>query len=275
MGSYFLCKIMPNTKVIEGLNNANKVSDIYAYLVDENNKSVFTFLYNPEEKSFSREVKYDEGVTALNSVSSQHYNHTTGLTLTLPNLLLETYNQGKTCKLLLQRLQSLMVADPKKGQYAPTSVKFIWGTDTFGPAVITNLSWTETSWLNGEVASARVNLSLLETPDSQLPQKAKIESSQNRLQAALNKSKVLTVRQQEEGISIAKKWLNQNKRKVNDNIINLIASNKYKLSISSSQSTIGVISIYDSKNRLLGTVGTYKDGKLDTSNTTLLKRSPK
>lgn len=266
---------MPNTKVIEGLNSANKVSDIYAYLIDENSKSVFTFLYNPESKEFSREAKYDEGVTALNSVSSQHYNHTTGLTLELPNLLLETYNQGKSCKLLLQRLQALMVANPSKGQYSPAPVYFKWGTDSFGPAVITNLSWTETSWLNGEVASARVNLSLLEIPNSQLPQKAKVESSQNRLQAALNKAKVLTARQQEEGISKAKKWINQNRKKIRDDVSNLVVFNNYKLTISSLQATMGVINMYDSKNRLLGTVGIYKDGKLDTSNTTLLKRSSK
>ncbi|UKO99360.1 hypothetical protein [Nostoc sp. UHCC 0870] len=263
---------MPNTKVIEGLNNANKVSDIYAYLVDENSKSVFTFLYNPEQKSFSRTANYDEGITALNSISSQYYKHTTGLTLGLSNLILETYNQGKSCKLLLQRLQSLMVADPSKGQYTPSPVYFKWGTDSFGPAVITNISWTETSWLTGEVASARVNLTLLEIPESQLPNKAKIESSENRLQAALNKSKVLTDRQKDEGLAKAKTWLIQNRKKLRDDISNSVNSNKYKLTIYSQESTMGVINIFTDKGGVLGTVGTYKDGKLDTSKTTLLKK---
>jgi len=255
-----------NEKVIAGLNNSSKVSDIYAYLVDEKGTQTYVFLYNPESKEFSRESKYDEGVPALGSISSQHYRNTTGLTLNLPNLLLETYNQGKSCKLLLQRLQSLMVADPKNGKYAPTPVYFKWGTDSFGPAVITGLSWVETSWLNGEVASARVNLSLLEIPQD--PTKQLGSSTQKRLQAALNKKKILTARQQEDASRKSKEWLKINIKKLPENIASLVRVNRYKLSTSST----GTVTLYDPKNRELGTVGTLVGNKFNTSNNTLIKK---
>lgn len=256
-----------NEQVIAGLNPANKVEGIYAYLIDELDNLTFTFLYNPEEKSFSRQARYDEGATALTSTPSQFYSYTTGLTLRLSNLLLESYSRGKTCQILLDRLQALMVADPAKGKYAPTPVYFRWGSDSFGPAVITDLSWSETSWLNGEVASARVSFTLLQIPESQLPKKAKVESSQNKLKAALKSSNKLTDRQKQDATSKAKKWLNQNLKKLPDNVSSLVRINKYKVVVGNE----GTVSLTNDKSKILGTVGLYKNGKLDTSKNTLIK----
>ncbi|AFY49010.1 hypothetical protein Nos7524_3210 [Nostoc sp. PCC 7524] len=250
---------MVNQAVLNGLNPARKVADVYAYLIDDLNKTVFVFLYNPEEKRFSRQSIYNEGITALTSTPSQQYNYTTGRTLNLSNLLLESYSSGKTCKLLLDRLQALMVANPSNRKFNLSPVYFKWGADTFGPAVITDLNWNETSWLNGQVASARVNLTLLEIPPSQLPNKALIESSDNRQQAAQNTSKVVTDRQKQDATSKTRAWLNQNVKKMSISTGNLVRSNKYKLNISSQ----GVITLLDSKSKLIGTVGTYKDGKID------------
>ncbi|MBD2168065.1 hypothetical protein H6G04_27140 [Calothrix membranacea FACHB-236] len=254
-----------NEAVISGLNPADKVEGIYAYLVDELNKSVFTFLYNPEEKSYSRQAKYDEGTAALTSTPSQFYRCTKGLTLQITDLILESYSRRKTCQLLLDRLQALMIADPANGKYAPSPVYFKWGKDSFGPAVITDLSWKETSWLNGEVASARVDITFLEIPLSQLPNKAIAETSENRLKTALNKSKVLTDRQKEDAASKAKKWLNQNIKKLPETISSIVRINNYKLSTSNS----GVVTLFNSKSQTLGTIGTYKDGVLNTSSNTL------
>ncbi|BAY64986.1 hypothetical protein NIES22_50870 [Calothrix brevissima NIES-22] len=254
-----------NTQLINELSPVDKVIGIYATLVDELNKTVYSFLFNPEEKTFSRSAFYSEGVTALTSLPSQQYKYTTGLTLTLDNLLLESYSRGRSCKSIMQDLQKLMVANPAALKYAPTPVYFKWGKDEFGPAVITDLKWKETQWLNGEVATARVSFTLLEIPESQLPRKAKEETSQNKLKAALKSSNKLTDRQKEEAISKAKGWLKQNINKFSDNISSLIRINKYKLSVSDN----GTVSLFNQKNVLLGTVGTYKDGKLNTSNNNL------
>ncbi|NEU81500.1 hypothetical protein [Nostoc sp. UIC 10630] len=257
-----------NTKVLDGLNPAEYITDIFAYLVDELGKEVFTFLYNPEEKSFSRSAKYSQGITALTSIPSQQYGYTSGLTLQLSNLLLESHSEGKTCKLLLQKLQALMVADPSKGKYAPSPVTFKWGKDSFGPAVITDIKWTETAWLGGEVAEARLDIALLEIPPNQLPDKAKSESTGDRLQSALSKSTLLTDRQTQEGNIKALAWLRTNVKKLPEYLSTLVKSNNYKVSVAKN----GTISMFDGKGKSLGTIGLYKNDKLDVSTGNLIKK---
>jgi hypothetical protein len=250
---------MINENVVNGLTNATRTSDIFAYLIDSTTAVVYTFLFNPESKSFSREAKYVESVTALTSTPSQQYFYTSGLTLQLSNLLLESYNRNKTCKSLLQGLQSLMVANPIEGKYTPTPVTFKWGVDSFGPAVITNIDWVETSWLNGEVASARVNLTLLEIPDA---------SNQPTNTVPRNlPNKVLTDRQKADASSKAKSWLNSNINKLTDNVAALVRTNNYKLITYGD----GVVVMVDSKNVVVGIIGRYVDGKLYTNNNTVTK----
>ncbi|MEA5603713.1 hypothetical protein [Nostoc sp. UHCC 0252] len=257
-----------NPKVLEGLNPGERTTDTYAYLVDSLNKEVFTFLYNPEEKVFSRSAKYSQAITTLTSLPAQQYNHTSGLTLQLGNLILETYGERKTCKLLLQKIQALMVADTSKGKYAPSPVTFKWGKDSFGPAVITDIQITETGWLNGEVASARLDITLLEVPGSQLPDNVKSESTGSRLKSALSTPVLLTDRQAQEGNIKAVAWLKANVKKLPENLSTLVKSNKYKLSVAKN----GTVSMFDSKGKSLGTVGMYKNDKLDVSTGNLIKK---
>ncbi|KOP22830.1 hypothetical protein AMR41_29505 [Hapalosiphon sp. MRB220] len=256
-----------NEKVLSGLNSSEKVEGIYASLIDELSKEFYVFLFNPEEKRFSRQANYNEGITALSSTPSQQYNYTSGLTLRLPNLLLETYNQGKNCKLLIQRIQSLMVADPKKGQYSPTPVKFVWGKDSFGPAVVKDVSWVETSWLNGEVASARVDITLVEIPEDQLSQKARSQSSQERLQQASTTPQSLTNRQKEEARKKADKWLNNNIKKLSDNVSYIVRTKTYIITVDNN----GNVTLYDKKARTLGNIGIYKNSNLNTSTNNLIR----
>ena len=254
---------MPNQQVINGLNTAPKVTDIYAYLQDSGGRSLFTFLYNPEDKRFSRQSNYNAGVTALSSIPSQQYQHTSGLTLQLSNLLMQSYAEGKTIKLLLQRLQNLMVVDPTNNKFNPTPVYFTWGTDKFGPAVITSLDWSETSWLNGEVAEARVNLTLLEIPSG----KPSTNQSQNQLEVASNKNQVLTVRQKQDASKKAIEWLRANTKRLSSTTAALINANRFKLLTEDS----GVVNLTDSKSKKLGVIGIYQNGKFITTKNTLIK----
>jgi hypothetical protein len=244
---------MSNPNVIKGLNAAEKVADIYATLVDKEGKPLFTFLFNPESKRFSRNATYTEAPTALTSTPSQQYKYTTGLTLQLSNLLMQSYAEGKTCKLLLQRLQGLMVADPINSKLTPSLVYFTWGSDKFGPAVITSLDWTESAWLNGEVAAARVNFTLLEVPS------IKLESTPTAkdLEKASRKPATLTPRQLIESANEATKWLKSNVKNLPENITALVKTTNYKLSTDSQ----GNVTIFSNKNENLGIVGQYKNGK--------------
>lgn len=256
-----------NTNLIGKLTPADKVPGIYAYLVDELNNAVFNFLYNPEEKTFSRVANYSEGVAALTSVPSQQYNYTSGLVLSLDNLLLESYSEGKTCKSLIQDIQKLMVADPAVGKYLPSPVSFVWGKDKFGPAVITDLKWKETLWLNGEVAAARLSFNLLEIPQSQIPSKVNSQTTQGKIEASIKNGISLTEREKQEAISKSKSWLSANKKKIKDTYAALVTAGKYKISVSDA----GVVTLIDLNNTVLGTIGVFRTGKLNTSTNTLSK----
>ncbi|MBD2515187.1 hypothetical protein H6G93_09235 [Nostoc sp. FACHB-973] len=247
-----------NESLITLLPSAQKVTGIFAYLTDELNSSVYQFLFNPEEKQFSREARYEEGATAVSSLPSQQYKYTTGRTLRLNNLLLETHARGKSCQPLIQQIEDLMVADPVNGKYAPSIVTFKWGSNSFGGAVITSLDWREQGWLNGELASAILSFTLLEVPTKEVATTPVGSSNANSL---------LTARQQEDASSKGSIWLKDSVKKLKESVYDLVRSNKYKMSTSRE----GLITILNSKNKLVGQVGTYKNGKLDTSTTNLLK----
>ena len=253
---------MPNLQVIQELNGAALVTNIYAYLQDVTGKSLFTFLYNPEAKRFSRQSNYNAGVTALTSTPSQQYQHTTGLTLQLSDLIMISHSEGKTCKQLLQNLQNLMVADPAEGKFSPTPVYFTWGTDKFGPAVITSLDWTETAWLDGQVAEARVNFSLLEIPSSVAP----LDPSQAKLEKAALKKQTLTNRQKNDALIRAETWITNNIKKINPTILERLRARKFELTVSNG----GTVNLIVGKNVWI--VGQYVNGKLDTSSNNLAFR---
>ncbi len=244
---------MSNPAVISGLNAGKKVEGIYATLTDKEGKPLFTFLFNPESKRYSRKVNYTEAPTALTSTPSQQYKYTTGLTLQLSNLLMQSYVEGKTCKLLLQKLQGLMVADPANTKLTPSLVYFTWGSDKFGPAVITSLDWTESSWLNGEIAAARVDITLLEVPTIKLESTPTVKD----LETASAKTATLTPRQVSESANEASKWLKANVKKLPEKVAALVKVNKYKLSTDSQ----GNVTIFSNNNENLGIVGNYKNGK--------------
>lgn len=251
---------MVNEAVISSLPSATRNDSIYAYLVDNLGNNVYTFLFNPESKSFNVRANYAEGAAALTSLPSQSYQYTSGLTLQLSNLILESWARSKSIKPLLDSLLSLTKADPAKGKYSPSPVTFVWGSSRFGLAVITSLDWTETAWIGGEPASARVNMTLLEVPPV-----SKQENPQTKLTTKATTPQPLTDRQKAEAISKARDYIKTNLRSVKSDVALLYRSGRYSLSVDSS----GVVSFLDSKKKLLGVVGTYKNGKFSATGRTV------
>lgn len=250
-----------NQLVLDGLNAAERVLDTYASLINDKGEQVAGFLYNPESKRYSRAAKYTEATWAISSLPAQQYNYTTGLTLELPDLLLESYASGKTCNTILQSLQELMVADPASGKYTPTLVTFIWGKDKFGPAVLTNLNWEETSWLDGQVASARVSITLLEVP------KQSTSTTSTTPQPSSTSNNNLTDRQKQDASTKAKEWLTANVSKLKENISPLVKSKSYSLLTSAT----GEVRILDKNKKELGIVGTLVGTEFKTDKNTITK----
>jgi hypothetical protein len=209
---------MPNPAVLASLDEAEKISDRYAQLIFESSGAVLSFLYNPESLSYSRQSKNVEAVVMGAEVNDQNYLGASGKTLQLSNLLFDSFDAGKSLTKILSGLEALLLPKKTAGQspaaqaanqspavFASERVFFSWGKFQFGPAIVTEISWEETLWLDGEPAAARVNLALTQVP-AELPTgaakaaTAEVEASRGNL----------TPRQQNEGQSAAEGYLRQN-----------------------------------------------------------------
>lgn len=237
-----------NNDVLKALPTADRVLNIYAHLVTESGDKVYDFLFNPEEKRFDRRANYIEGITAFNELPSQQYIGASGLILSLPNLLLETYSRGLSLSPLLESLQQLLLLDPATKQ--PTPVYFVWGSSSFGPAVLTNVEWSEMSWLGGEPASARVSLTLLQIPP---------KDDQPNLSASEPSSEInLTERQREDARRKAGDYLKESLSSLPDSVADAVRANRFSY-LTSPQGEVKIIVGSDSY-----LVGIYNGTSLNT-----------
>lgn len=264
-----------NSEVLNKLEDATKIVDIPARLLSEDGTVLYTFLYNPEQKIYSRNVNYSAAPTLLSSIQEQEYGYTTGRELKLDNLLLESYGSGKSLRSLLEGIEALAVADVSKGQYRPARLYFSWGTELFGLCVISgSISWTETLWLGGEPAEARLSFTLVEVPtdkdkkitvpvsqtyEAQQTQ-AKVDSAINSLQGIvaetnpIQKNNIsLTGRQRSEGAKAADAWVKANLSKLPTSIKHAYRQKKYSIVLNSA----GEAEFRDSKTTKLKDIGVY------------------
>lgn len=243
-----------NIFVLDTLTSATKAAGIPAKLIVEGGVEI-PFLYNPESKSYSRTANYAAAAVGGVALPEQNYTGGTGRELTLSNLLLDSYCAGKSLRSLIESLEKLLL--PVSVGLAPPKVSFLWGSDRFGLAVVTSLSWEETAWLSGEPAMARVNLSLLQIPE--------VETPTSLTQSPTGEVK-LTDRQRATARSEAGKWLSSNAARLRSDVKAAYSSNRFKYLTNEK----GVVSITDSGNKLLGVVGTW-DGFTFTPSGDLLK----
>lgn len=225
---------------------------------------VFTFLANPEKLDWSRKANYSPSGAALTSVQSLQYYNTEGRSLSIKDLLLETWYQRRSIRPLLEQLQALLVPDPKNQQLHPKVLSFVWGGSRFGPCVLTDISWQETAWLNGEPASARLDMTLIEIPPTDDDPVTRIYREQPLEEAEEGAlSAPLTDRQREEASTEAKKWLTDNAGKLPQSLQERVRSSRFKLA---SDAETGIVTLFDDKGAELGKVGRW-DGREFTTDT--------
>ncbi len=142
--------------------------------------NTWNFLINPSGLNYSRKANYTPSGT-LNSVAPvmQYYN-TDGAILSIDNVLMDSWHDGKSLRPLLEGLERLLEAQVNQGKFAPPVLSFVWGSKRFGPCVLLDVSWDEAGWLSGEPALATVNMKLQQLPPE-------IERSEN----PLNKPELL------------------------------------------------------------------------------------
>jgi hypothetical protein len=96
-----------------------------------------------------------------------YYRNTSGTTLTLDNLLFDTYSEGKSSRELIEGLGRLTL--PNTQSLTPPLITFVYGSFVFGPAILKDLRWETVSVLNGEPAIGNISINLTEVPSSTLP----------------------------------------------------------------------------------------------------------
>lgn len=239
-----------------------------AYLFDYNQTAqgqyLWGFLYNPSTLEFSRSAKYSESQTLSAKKQDLQYGYTGGKTLTINEIVLDSWQQGKTIQPLLDGIEKLLECDINKKQYSPPILSFVFGSRRFGPCVLTNVKWTETGWLGGAPARATMSLSLLEIPEPMTKEVIAVRTREIAAAVALAKQQQgqprmeLTQRQSSDVINEAKAWLTANVDKFDPKIVPIIKSKNYTLKI---DSKLGLVYMFDSKgNKVRHAVASW-DGK--------------
>lgn len=232
-----------NIEAINALSPATKAGGIPAWLEIEG-KGNLTFLYNPESKSYSKEASYAAANAGGTGIQEQNYINSTGKTLSLSNLLLDSYCAGRSLRPYLDTLESLLL--PKAPGLAPPTVAFLWGSDRFSPAVVTSLSWEETAWLSGEPAMARVSMALLQLPEADSLATIAVTPEPTGEVG-------LTDRQRADAVAQAKAYLDSNTSKLKPEIKSAYSSSRFKWLTT----TAGTVQITDVSGKVLGTVGVW------------------
>jgi hypothetical protein len=276
---------MVNASVLNQLPAATRANNVVAHLLDESGAEIFSFLFNPQSKQFSRTIKYGSPDVAYTSVQPQQYGYISGKTLKLNDLWLISHSEGKSVRPLLEKLQSLATVDIANGKTEPAVLYFAWGSEKFGPCVLADdITWTETMWLGGEPASVSLNISLREvpppnsysktpvadtTPDKSTATKdsskdtAKTQAAVNRASNSISslsspESKLyqLTSRQKKDGADKALSYVSSNPNKLSDS--NLLAFRSENYSIQTHES--GISTILDKVNSAASVIGLF-DGR--------------
>ena len=153
-----------NPAVLSSLPDSEKTADRYAQLIFEDTGAVLSFLYNPERIDYSRQGKNAEAVVMGSALNDQNYLGSSGGVLELSDLLLDSFDAGKSLKPLLEGLEALVLPVESSNDAEAAS----------SPALFSSRR-VFFSWGNGALA-------LLSSPIFQLKKRAGLMENQRSLE---------------------------------------------------------------------------------------------
>lgn len=200
-------------------------------------KPLWTFLVNPSNLKFSDAAEYDKTSPIASAVPHRTYSNSTGRTLTITDMLMDTWYTGKSLQPLVEGVRALLKAKTEQNQFSPPVLAFLMGTKRFAPCVITKLDWIESRFLSG--APGRISMSIvleeIPTPPTKAElerrEKVKREAIADRRQQQGRPRLDLTDRQQKAAIEQAKRYLNSNKSQFSAEVQGYINLGKYQLKV--------------------------------------------
>lgn len=248
-----------------------------AYLFDYNQTAqgqyLWAFLYSPSTLEFSRSAKYSESQTLSAKKQDLQYGYTGGRSLTINEIVLDSWQQGKTIQPLLDGLEKLLECDINKKQYSPPILSFVFGSRRFGPCVLSNISWTETGWLGGQPARATMKITLLEIPEPLSQAKLEQKKQQTQSNQAVSRQSQgmprtpLTERQAILASDRAKDFLKKNVSRLKPDVQAMAKASSYKLLTDRSS---GDIVFINPKGQKIGVVGRFNGTTLKTEGVSTL-----
>lgn len=257
---------MSNSESLPQLKTAQKIASKPAYLqIAGQDRGFYAFNYNPEEFTDNLSAGYTS-VSALSSeIPYLDYSNGSGTTRKFSNLLMDTYSNNLSLRVIIDGIKDLMKAHPERAEYEPPNIEFHWGSDSFKPCKLVDFSYTITHFLGGEPAKGTADLTLTLVPDDRVivptleteTQRAIVASTTTITTLPVN----LTARQIGEGEKAAIKDLEKHLSKVGATVRNAFKTNRYKVKTDST----GNIIFCDSAGKELLNLGTY-NGLLFVSN---------
>lgn len=137
-----------------------------ASIVNLDTQATVTLQYPPSEIERSGGApSYQETGTPQRDGQPLIYTGNSNEELRLSRLIWDKYLQKESVNADLGNLRSM--AHPSEPGVSPPLVSFVLGSKTFGPAVISDFSWTEQRWVeSGEPSRAFVSLTLRRVPET-------------------------------------------------------------------------------------------------------------
>jgi len=253
-----------NRESLSQLKAAKQTESVPAYLqIQGQNKGFYAFNYNPESFTDTLSASYAAVSASTSSVPYQDYLNGSGIKRSFTGLLLDTYSDGLSLRVIIDGIKDLMVAHPEKAEYEPPTVEFHWGSESFKPCKLLDMSYTIDLWLGGEPAKGTIDLTLVQIPstDPARLSPTSVDAAQQELTRAIvsNPNVIsslpvsLTERQKADGVALAVADLKANLAKLSTTSRNAIRTGKFSVIINA----IGEAKLLDPKGGILMNAGKY------------------
>lgn len=225
---------------------------------------MWKFLVNPQAIQFGGgDAQYEELLPHLNTVPEVAFKGNSARTIELPDLILETWFEGKSVQPLLDGIRRLQEANPDNREYEPPTMAFVFGSRRIEPVKVVKATWIENKWLGGEPAGVRLSLTLQEVMDERVsdpyePPPPPIETEGETETTATTESIdpiALTPRQMDEFATAARQWLKDNATTQGFSAVVAYTLNQQDFKLKPQSN--GIATVADVTGAALGKVGTW------------------
>lgn len=238
---------------------------------------VWVFLLNPSALSFSTTANYNAVETLASRVPGQQYGNSSGMTLKIPATRFATFCYGKGQKSIREGLIELSKCRIEQLEYNPPLLSFVFGDVRLSPCVLTEIKIDEVAWSRGgDPADLSVSMTLLEVPNPELLEQSRevIERQFGVLSGELL-AEPLTERQQEEAITEADSYIEDNLQALSENedVADILSEETYDLSVDPDSGNVTLVSVGDDgETEEIGILGKYNGDVFTDENSEIIDR---